>query len=47
MVALDFATIIGGAIITEIAFGWNGMGQFLYQGLTGPVSPDATSCRRG
>ena len=40
VVALDFATIIGGAIITEIAFGWNGMGQFLYQGLTGPVSPD-------
>jgi len=26
VVALDFATIIGGAIITEIAFGWNGMG---------------------
>jgi peptide/nickel transport system permease protein len=41
VVALDFATIIGGAIITEIAFGWNGMGQFLYQGLTGPISPDA------
>ena len=40
VVALDFATIIGGAIITEIAFGWNGMGQFLYQGLTGPISPD-------
>lgn len=40
VVALDFATIIGGAIITEIAFGWNGMGQFL-SGLTGPISPDA------
>lgn len=42
VVALDFATILGGAILTEIAFGWNGMGQFLYQGLTGPVSPDTS-----
>jgi peptide/nickel transport system permease protein len=40
VMALDFAIIIGGAVITEIAFGWQGMGQFLYQGLTGPVSPD-------
>jgi peptide/nickel transport system permease protein len=40
VVALDFATIIGGALITEIAFGWEGMGRFLLGGLTGPVSPD-------
>jgi peptide/nickel transport system permease protein len=40
VIALDFAAIIGGAIITEIAFGWVGMGRFLLNGLTGPVSPD-------
>jgi peptide/nickel transport system permease protein len=40
VIALDFATILGGAILTEAAFGWDGMGSFLYQGLTGPVSPD-------
>jgi peptide/nickel transport system permease protein len=40
VVALDFATILGGAILTEIAFGWTGMGSFLLTGLTGPVSPD-------
>jgi glutathione transport system permease protein len=40
VIALDFATIIGGALITEIAFGWEGMGRFLLGGLTGPVSPD-------
>jgi peptide/nickel transport system permease protein len=40
VVALDFATILGGAVITEIAFGWEGMGQFLLGGLTGPVTPD-------
>lgn len=40
VIALDFATILGGAILTEIVFGWEGMGQFLYQGLTGAVSPD-------
>ena len=40
VIALDFAAIIGGAIITEIAFGWVGMGRFLLDGLTGPVSPD-------
>jgi peptide/nickel transport system permease protein len=40
VVALDFSTILGGAVLTEIAFGWDGMGQFLYQGLTGPISPD-------
>jgi len=40
VIALDFATIIGGALITEIAFGWEGMGRFLLGGLTGPISPD-------
>ena len=40
VIALDFATIIGGAVITEVAFGWEGMGRFLLGGLTGPVSPD-------
>lgn len=40
VIALDFATILGGAIITEVVFGWEGMGRFLYEGLTGPVSPD-------
>lgn len=42
VIALDFSTIIGGAVLTEIAFGWNGMGLFLYQGLTGPISPDTS-----
>jgi peptide/nickel transport system permease protein len=40
VMALDFAGILGGAVIVEIAFGWEGMGQFLLNGLTGPVSPD-------
>jgi peptide/nickel transport system permease protein len=40
VIALDFATIIGGALITEIVFGWQGMGLFFFTGLTGPVTPD-------
>jgi peptide/nickel transport system permease protein len=40
VIALDFAAIIGGALITEIVFGWEGMGQFFFTGLKGPVSPD-------
>jgi peptide/nickel transport system permease protein len=40
VVALDFATIIGGAVLTEIAFGWSGMGVLLLNGLTGPIAPD-------
>jgi peptide/nickel transport system permease protein len=40
VISLDFAAILGGAVIVEVAFGWQGFGQFLYQGLTGPVSPD-------
>jgi peptide/nickel transport system permease protein len=40
VIALDFAGVIGGALLTEIAFGWNGMGVFLIQGLTGAIAPD-------
>ncbi|MGH3169392.1 MAG: ABC transporter permease, partial [Trebonia sp.] len=40
VIAIDFAVLIGGAVVTETAFGWQGMGQFLLNGLTGPVSPD-------
>jgi peptide/nickel transport system permease protein len=40
VIALDFAVIMGGALITEIVFGWEGMGRFFFEGLTGPVSPD-------
>lgn len=36
----DFAVIIGGAIVTETVFGWQGMGRVLVDALTGPVSPD-------
>jgi peptide/nickel transport system permease protein len=40
VISLDFATILGGVVITEVAFGWEGMGRFLLEGLTGPESPD-------
>jgi peptide/nickel transport system permease protein len=40
VVAIDFAALIGGALVTEIVFGWNGMGQYLFNGLTGAESPD-------
>lgn len=33
VVAIDFATILGGAVITETVFGWAGMGQLLVQAL--------------
>jgi peptide/nickel transport system permease protein len=33
VVALDFATVIGGAVVTETIFGWNGMGQWFLQGV--------------
>lgn len=33
VVALDFAAIIGGAVVTEIVFSWNGMGQWLYNAI--------------
>jgi peptide/nickel transport system permease protein len=40
VVAIDFAALIGGAVVTEIVFSWDGMGQYLYNGLTGAESPD-------
>jgi peptide/nickel transport system permease protein len=35
VVALDFAAIIGGAVITETIFSWDGMGQWFIQGVEG------------
>jgi peptide/nickel transport system permease protein len=35
VVALDFATVIGGAVVTETIFGWDGMGQWFLQGVIG------------
>ncbi len=35
VVALDFATVIGGAVVTETIFSWNGMGQWFLQGVRG------------
>jgi peptide/nickel transport system permease protein len=40
VIALDFAGLMGGVIVTEVVFGWEGMGTFFYTGLTGPISPD-------
>ncbi|MBO0834535.1 MAG: ABC transporter permease, partial [Actinobacteria bacterium] len=40
IIAVDFATILGGTLITEIVFGWEGMGRWLYEALVGPVTPD-------
>lgn len=43
IVAIDFAALIAGALITEIVFAWNGMGMLLYNALTGTfggLSPD-------
>ncbi|HEX6520021.1 MAG TPA: ABC transporter permease [Streptosporangiaceae bacterium] len=40
VVAIDFAALIGGAVVTEIVFSWYGMGQYLINGLTGAESPD-------
>ena len=34
VVALDFAAVLGGAIITEIVFGWQGLGQWYLNGVT-------------
>ncbi|MBK9181342.1 MAG: ABC transporter permease [Acidimicrobiales bacterium] len=33
VVALDFGAVIGGAIVTERVFGWNGMGTLLIDGV--------------
>jgi peptide/nickel transport system permease protein len=35
VVALDFAAIIGGAVVTETIFSWDGMGQWFIQGVEG------------
>lgn len=40
VVAIDFAALVGGAVVTEIVFSWDGMGQYLINGLTGAESPD-------
>ena len=32
VIALDFAAVLGGAIITEIVFGWQGLGQWYLDG---------------
>jgi peptide/nickel transport system permease protein len=34
VVALDFAAVLGGAILTEIVFGWQGLGQWYVSGVT-------------
>jgi peptide/nickel transport system permease protein len=34
VVALDFAAVLGGAILTEIVFGWQGLGQWYVGGVT-------------
>jgi len=33
VVAIDFGALFGGAVITEIVFNWQGMGQFLLDGV--------------
>lgn len=33
IIVLDFAAIIGGAIITETVFGWTGMGKLFVQAI--------------
>ena len=33
VIALDFAAVLGGAIITEIVFGWQGLGQWYLAGV--------------
>lgn len=40
VVAIDFAALLAGAVVTEIVFSWYGMGQYLLNGLTGAESPD-------
>jgi peptide/nickel transport system permease protein len=34
VIALDFAAVLGGAVITEIVFGWQGLGQWFLNGVT-------------
>ena len=39
VVAIDFAALMGGAVVTEIVFSWYGMGQYLLNALTGAGKP--------
>ncbi len=34
VIALDFAAVLGGAILVEIVFGWQGLGQWYVSGVT-------------
>jgi glutathione transport system permease protein len=34
VIALDFAAVLGGAILVEIVFGWQGLGQWYVNGVT-------------
>jgi peptide/nickel transport system permease protein len=34
IIALDFAGLLGGAVITETVYGWNGLGRFFLDGVT-------------
>ncbi len=34
VIALDFAAVLGGAIVTENVYSWQGMGTWFYQGVT-------------
>jgi peptide/nickel transport system permease protein len=34
VIALDFAAVLGGAIVTEVIFGWQGLGQWYLTGVT-------------
>jgi peptide/nickel transport system permease protein len=33
IIALDFAALLGGAVITETVYGWNGLGRFFLDGV--------------
>ena len=33
VIALDFAGVLGGAVITETVYGWNGLGRFFLDGV--------------
>jgi peptide/nickel transport system permease protein len=35
VIALDFAGLLGGAVITETVYGWNGLGRFFLDGVNG------------
>ncbi|MGD0394937.1 MAG: ABC transporter permease [Acidimicrobiales bacterium] len=34
VIALDFAAVLGGALVTEIVFGWQGLGVWFFNGVT-------------